>query len=130
MDLFEVADVGERADDADDLGELRDVPHVRLFGDELGHADEVVRVVLVRDQLRHVQRGHGVPGRVVQQVVPLGRADEGGQVCGVREGVQVVLVAEERFPLLAVFPPARRPQGDDVPLRQAEFDRDDVLCHS
>jgi len=67
---------------------------------------------------------------VVDQVVPLRRADEGGQVCGVREGVQVVLVAEERFPLLAVFPLARRPQGDNVALRQAEFDRDDVLCHS
>src|SRR5690606_40359765 len=40
-----------------------------------------------------------------------------------------LLVAEEGFPLLAVLPPSRRPQGDEIALRQPELDRDDVLCH-
>ena len=40
------------------------------------------------------------------------------------------VVPEEGFPLLAVLPPARRPQSDDVTLRQPELDRDDVLSHA
>ena len=41
----------------------------------------------------------------------------------------MVVVAEEGLPLLAVLPPARRPEGDQVPTREREGDGDDVLGH-
>ncbi len=73
------------------------------------------------------------PRRVVDEVVlgavGVARADPRGQVGGVGEGEHVVVVAEEGLPLLAVLAPARRPEGDQVPVGEREGDGDDVLGH-
>ncbi|GAA4621536.1 hypothetical protein GCM10023108_54810 [Saccharopolyspora hordei] len=129
MHRVQLADVGQRAGDRHDVGELADGPGVQRLGDQLRHPDQVVLVVLVRAQVVGAELGDHVPGRVVVEVVLLGGAHERGQVRGVGERVQVVLVPEERFPFLAVLAPAWRPQGDDVALRQPELDGDDVLRH-
>ncbi len=129
MHLLQVAHVSERADHRDDVGQLGEHPGVRVLRDQLGHADQVVLVLLVRCQLGHRQRRHHVPGGVVDEVVLVVGAYERGQVRGVRERVEVVLVTEERLPFLAVLTPPRGPQRDQVALGQPEFDRDDVLGH-
>src|SRR5215217_9490687 len=66
---------------------------------------------------------------MVDQIVLFGSANESSQFGGIFEGVQVFFIAEESFPLFAVFTPARSPQGDQIALRQPELDRNDVLCH-
>src|SRR5690606_23111626 len=96
---------------------------------QLRDPHQVELVVLVRGQLRGRQGGDHVPRRVVDQVVLLGGAHERGQPGGVRERVQVVLMTQERFPLLAVLPPPRCPQGDHVALWQPKLDGNDVLRH-
>ncbi len=129
MHGIKLADIGEGADHSDDVGQLADGPGVRLLGDQLGHAHEVVLVRLVGHELGDGQPGYHVPGGMVDQVVLLGGAHERGEVGGIRERVEIILVAEERFPLLAVLPPARCPQRHEIALGQSELDRNDVLSH-
>ena len=66
---------------------------------------------------------------MVGQVVLVGGADERGELGDLGEGEQRVVVAEEGLPLLAVLPPARGPQRDEVARGERELDRDDVTGH-
>jgi hypothetical protein len=66
---------------------------------------------------------------VVGQVV-LGRGPhERGELGDLGEREQRVVVAEEGLPVLAVLPPARSPQRDEVTRGERELDRDDVTGH-
>ena len=85
---------------------------------------------VLRRQLGHTELGDDTPRRVVDEVVPLGGPHEGGELCDVREREEVVVVAEERLPLLAVLAPLRGPQRDEVTRGQGQPDRDDVTCHA
>lgn len=45
------------------------------------------------------------------------------------ETVEVVLVAEERLPLVLALAPPRSPQCEQVAVGESELDRDDVSSH-
>ena len=129
LDDLEVAHLGDRADHADDLGQLADRPLVGVLRRQLGHADDVVALGLLGRQLRDRQVGHHRPRGMVAEVVRVVGADERGELSHLREGEERVVVAEEGFPLLAVFAPPRRPQRDEIALGERELDGDDVAGH-
>ncbi len=129
LDRVEVAHVGEGPEHLDDLGEFVDRPRVELARDDLGHPDDVVALGVVGHELRHLEPRHHRPRGVVLQVVPLCGADERRELRDLVEGEEVVVVAEERLPFLAVLPPPRGPQRDEVALGQRELDGDDVAGH-
>ena len=129
LDDLEVAHLGDRPDHADDLGQLADGPLVGVLGGQLGDADHVVAVGLLGRQLRDRQVRHHRPRGVVAEVVRVVGADERGQLGHLREGEQGVVVAEEGLPVLAVLPPPRRPERDEVALGERELDGDDVAGH-
>ena len=128
-DGVELAHVRDGADHVDDLGELADRPRVGVLCGDLRHSDDVVALGLFRGQLGDRQVRHQRPCRMVDEVV-LGRgAHERRELCHLGEGEQRVVVAEEGLPLLAVLPPFRRPQRDEVSFGEGEQDRDYVAGH-
>ena len=66
---------------------------------------------------------------MVDEVVLPGGAHEGDQCRDISEGEQILVVAEERFPLLAVLTPARRPQRHHVTGGHRQLDRHNVSSH-
>ena len=81
-------------------------------------------------QLRDRQVRHHRPRGVVAEVVRVVGTDERGQLGHLREGEERVVVAEEGLPVLAVLPPPRRPERDEVALGEGELNGDDVAGHA
>ncbi len=108
-------------------------PHAvlgRLVREQLLEDDQVVGVVLGRCEPVGVGLGELLPRRVVDQVVVGAGADECGQVGDRLEDVEVLVLAEEGLPLVAVGAPPRRPQCVHVALGQRQPDRHDVSSHA
>ena len=77
-----------------------------------------------------VRRGQVLPRRVVDQIVVGVGAHECDQVGDGLEGVQVLVLAQERLPLVAGVAPAGRPHGVAVTVGQAQADGHEVSSHA
>jgi hypothetical protein len=100
-----------------------------LLGHQLLEADEVILALVGRIQLMRVRLGQILPSGVVGEVVVLVGPDERDQVGDGLERVQILVLAEERLPFVALIAPAWSPQRVQIALGQREPDRHDVSSH-
>ena len=129
-DRGQLAHRADRRHDGQSPMQLRHRLLAGLLGDQLLHTDDVVLPVLGGIERVRVRLGQLVPRRMVGEVVVLAGPDECGQVSHRLEGIQIVVLAEERLPLIALITPAGSPQCVQVALGQPEPDRHDFSSHA